>query len=124
MQPFTVNGGSPIQIHTSLLPDARGVHQGMQVTQGYYHPEGNVLLRGQGLMRSMRPSDGYLKLEFEQRARESYVIETKTLASEAHRETWRVIQGRAFSRGFQVPVNKENTAISVSAILTRWLFFK
>ncbi|MDG1891782.1 MAG: hypothetical protein P8L18_10765 [Verrucomicrobiota bacterium] len=53
-----MNRGSPIQIHTSLLPDARGVHRGMQVTQGYYHPEGNVPFRGQGIMRSMASAMG------------------------------------------------------------------
>jgi hypothetical protein len=36
------------------------------------------------------------------------VIEAKQSLSEAHWETWKIVQGRRYSHTFQVPVNKEN----------------
>jgi hypothetical protein len=99
--------GSPIHVKNLILQDDAGAYRGGQPLLGYYHPEGNIPLKGQGLMRSMRLSDGSLHLEFETRPGQSYVIETKQSLAKGDWQTWKVVEASGQSHAFQVFVNEE-----------------
>jgi len=102
----SVKLGSPIHVKNLILQDDGGAFRREQTSLGYYHPEGNILLKGQGLMRSMRLEDGNLHLEFETRPGQSYVIETKQSLAKGDWQTWKVVQPIDQSHAFQVPVNQ------------------
>ncbi len=103
----SVKRGSPIHVKNLILQDERGAYREEQATLGYYHPEGNIPLKGQGLMRSMRLEDGNLHLEFETRLGQSYVIETKQSLAKGDWQTWKVVEASGQSHSFQLPVYKE-----------------
>ena len=102
----SVKRGSPIHVRNLILQDDGGAFRGEQTALGYYHPEGNIPLKGQGLMRSMRLEDGNLHLEFETRPGQSYAIETKQSLAKGDWQTWKVVQPIHQSHAFQVPVNQ------------------
>ena len=102
----SVKRGSPIHVKNLILQDDGGAYRGGQTTLGYYHPEGNIPLKGQGLMRSMRHENGNLHLEFETRPGQSYVIETKLSLAKGDWQTWKVVQAGDQSYSFQVPLYK------------------
>ncbi|MDB4804209.1 DUF5011 domain-containing protein [Verrucomicrobia bacterium] len=102
----SVKRSSPIHVKNLILQDDGGAFRGEQTALGYYHPEGNTPLKGQGLMRSMRLEDGNLHLEFETRPGQSYVIETKQSLAKGDWQTWKVVQPIDQSHAFQVPVNQ------------------
>jgi len=99
--------GSPIHVRNLILQDDAGAYRGEQTALGYYHPEGNIPLKGQGLMRSMRLEDGNLHLEFETRPGQSYAIETTQSLAKGDWQTWKVVEASGQSHSFQVFVNEE-----------------
>jgi len=99
--------GSPIHVKDLILQDDGGAYREEQATLGYYHPEGNLPVKGQGLMRSMRLEDGYLHLEFETWPGQSYAIETKQSLAKGDWQTWKVVEATGQSHSFQVFVNEE-----------------
>lgn len=102
----SVKRGSPIHVKNLILQDDGGAYREEQATLGYYHPEGNIPLKEQGLMRSMRLDDGNLHLEFETRPGQSYTIETKQSLAKGDWQTWKVVEASAQSHSFQVPAYK------------------
>lgn len=103
----SVKRGSPIHVRNLILQDDAGAFRGEQTALGYYHPEGNIPLKGQGLMRSLRLSDGNLHLEFETRPGQSYAIETRQSLAKGDWQTWKVVEASGQSHAIQVFVNEE-----------------
>ena len=81
LQPEADRGAS-MQLIQPVLVGSRGSERAAMGFASYYHAEGGTMLSSQGLLRSMRRSEGSLSLEFATQEGTTYVVEsTQDLAS-------------------------------------------